>query len=343
MERPDLSNIPAEVQTYIEFLEARVAEASKPAPYRSGASAPVEPSEPPTTLNVITLSQSGVAKRTPRHLYGRQRRSGMGVFDIDVVEPDVPAIVAVADEADDVLLWTNLGRVYRLAVNKIEETAVRAKGRSIMGKFKFLPNEKVVSILPADGGVYVVLVSERGWVQRVRSSHLGKSLIPGMRFHDPKQSGFVTSACWTRGEQNVFIGTKQGKGIRFRETQIPPKHGTLGLRVDEGDVTVGVTAVDEESGVFLLSHDGKGTIRQMTGFRMNKAPGAGAKVAMKTDNMVAATAVSAHDDIFIVSQSGKMIRFQANEIPPKDGVVQGVHCMSLRNDEATTAAGTPIS
>ena len=342
MDRPDISNVSAEIQAYIEFLENKLLESSKPAPSRSRASAPVEPSEPPTTLNVITLSRAGIAKRTPRHLYGRQRRSGMGVYDLDVAEPDTPAIVAVADESADVLLWTNLGRVYRLLVSKIEETAVRAKGSSIMEKFKFLPNEKVVSILPADGGVYVVLVSERGWTQRVRSSHLGKSLIPGMRFHDPKQSGFVTSACWTKGEQNVFIGTKQGKGIRFRETQIPPKHGTLGLRVDEGDVTVGVTAVDEESGVFLLSHDGKGTIRQMSGFRMNKAPGAGAKVAMKTDNMVAATAVTAQDDIFIVSQTGKMIRFQANEIPAKDGVVQGVHCMSLRNDEATGAVGTAV-
>lgn len=339
MERPDLTSVSEEVKAYIEHLEGRLLQKGGAAT-RSRAAAPMEPSEPPTTLNVIAISHEGIAKRTPRHLYGRQRRGGMGVFDLEVAEPDYPTLLAVADESADVLLWTNLGRVYRLAVAQIEETAVRAKGSSLMDKFKFLPNERIISILPADAGVYVVLVSERGWVQRVRSSHLGRSLIPGMRFHDPERSGFVTAACWTRGEEHIFIGTKWGKGIRFRETQVPPKHGTLGLRVDEGDVTVGVTAVSEESNVFLLSEDGKGTLRQMSGFRMNKAPGAGAKVALRTDGMVGVTAVDQDADLFIISRTGKIIRFQANEIPPKEGVVQGVNCMSLRNDEATAVVGT---
>ena len=95
-----------------------------------------------------------------------------------------------------------------------------------------------------------------------------------------------------------------------------------------------ITAVSEQSGVFLLSHDGKGTVRHMSGFRLNKAPGAGGKVAMKTEKLIGAVTV-ADDDLFIISQLGKLIRFKAGEVPVKTGVVQGVNCMSLRNDEAT--------
>lgn len=342
MQRPDISEASPDVQAYIEYLEARLLEAEITAsrPTTSQKSAVDEPSEPPTSVNLISVSRNGVAKRTPRHLYTRQRRGGMGVFDLDISEPDYPALLALADEAADVLLFTNLGRAYRLAASGIAEGAVRARGESLMQQFKFQPNERIVAVLPADGGVYVCLVSERGWVQRIRSSHLGRSLIPGMRFHDPERSGFVTAACWTRGEEHVFIGTKQGKGIRFRETQIPARNGCLGLRVDEGDVTVAITAVTEESGVFLLSGDGKGTIRQMSGFRMNKAPGAGPKVALKSDDMVGAITVSNDADLFIISQTGKLIRFAAEEVPPKEGVVQGVNCISLRNDVATAAAAT---
>ncbi|MCP5098183.1 MAG: hypothetical protein GY943_21755 [Chloroflexi bacterium] len=68
---------------------------------------------------------------------------------------------------------------------------------------------------------------------------------------------------------------------------------------------------------------------------MNKAPGAGAKVAMKTGNMVNALTVNEKDDLFIIAQSGKIIRFKAEEVPPKGGVVQGVNCMSVRNDVVT--------
>jgi DNA gyrase subunit A len=73
----------------------------------------------------------------------------------------------------------------------------------------------------------------------------------------------------------------------------------------------------------------------MAGFRLNKAPGAGDKVAMKTDKLVGAVTVQPEDDVFIVSQLGKLIRFNAGEVPAKTGVVQGVNCMALRNDEAT--------
>lgn len=332
MERPDLSNVSPEVVAYIEHLElaALAKQSSKPR-----TAEPVQPDEPPTTINLISISKNGVAKRTPRHHYGRQRRGGMGVFDIDIAEPDYPAILALADEADDLLLFTNLGRAYRLSVDKVEETAVRAKGNTLMHSFKFQMNERIVAVLPAEGGVYICLVSERGWVQRVRSSHFGRSLIPGMQFHDPSRSGEVTAACWTMGEEHVFIGTKQGKGIRFRETQIPAKHGCLGLRLDEGDETVAITAVTDDGSVFLLSHDGKGTIRQMSGFRMNQAPGAGTKVALKTDNMVGAVTVKPNSDLFIISETGKLIRFDASEVPPKTGTVQGVNCINLRNDVAT--------
>ena len=83
----------------------------------------------------------------------------------------------------------------------------------------------------------------------------------------------------------------------------------------------------------MLGNDGKGTIRLMTGFSLNKAPGAGGKVAFKTDRLIGAAAVDANYDIFIISELGKIIRFQAEEVPAKEGVVQGVNCMALRADE----------
>jgi DNA gyrase subunit A len=338
LERPDLSNISPDVRAYIEALEAELLtyQASQPSRRRSADN---EPAEPPTTQQIITISQRGVAKRTARHLYGRQRRSGIGVFDLVVDEHDFPAHIAVADENERLLLFSNLGRVFPIAVADIHQTEeLRAPGESLTDRFAFHGNEHLVGALPAEGGQYVILASQRGWVQRVAASYVGKSLIPGMSFHDVKQGGQITAVTWTNGSDEIFLATQQAQGIRFRETQVPARGGCLGLRVEPGDEVVAVASVTESSGVFVVGHDGKGTIRQMSGFRLNKAPGAGGKTIFKADQLIGAVTVQENDDIFILAQGGKMIRFKASEVPPKEGVVQGVNCMEVRNDVVTAVA-----
>jgi DNA gyrase subunit A len=327
LERPNLENVEPAVLAYIQALEAELARLQE----GDDTTRAPEPTEPPTPLNVLTLTRMGVGKRTPRHFYTRQRRGGMGVFDLESDEGDPPLLLAVADESEAFLLFSNFGRAFRLATESLVETPVRARGQRL--SLPLQAHERVVAVLPADQGKSVAMVSQRGWVRSVRASYLGKGLIQGMTFHDVKEGGYLTAVCWTPGDSDLLMATRSGLGIRFAEYHLSQR-GCLGMRVAQGDEVVAVTAVTEESGVFLASHDGKGTIRLMSGFAANKAPGAGGKVALKTDKLIGATAVNDNDDIFIISQLGKLIRFQASEVPAKTGVVQGVNCMALRNDEA---------
>ncbi|HRO89532.1 MAG TPA: DNA gyrase C-terminal beta-propeller domain-containing protein, partial [Promineifilum sp.] len=142
------------------------------------------------------------------------------------------------------------------------------------------------------------------------------------------------------GAGDLFLASREGKGIRFMERQVPVR-GCLGIRLDPTDEAVAVAAVGPEDGVFLLGEDGQGTVRLMSGFSANKAPGAGGKVAMKSDRVVGAARVGVDDELFVISRLGKLIRFAAEEIPFKEGVVQGVACMSLRADEAVAIAVAP--
>lgn len=349
LERPDLSDVDDAVVEYIEALEAELlrlqATAGRPAGTAKREARPAEAeaepdfTEPPTTLNVITITRNGLAKRTPRHWYGRQRRAGMGVFGLDTNEDDPPAHLLVADESAALLLFTNLGRAFRVPVREIAETAVAGRGQSLLDllPFRLQTGERIACAVPGEGGAFLALLSERGWVRRIRSAYLGERMIPGMSFHDVKEGGFVAAACWTPGNADLFLATVQGNGVRFSEQQVP-NTGVRGMRVEPTDKAVAIAAVKADSGVFLLTADGKGTIRQMSGFAANKAPGAGGKVAMKTETLVGAATVQEQDDIFIISRLGKVIRFQAAEVPAKEGVVQGVHCMNLRADETAALA-----
>lgn len=342
MERPDLSSASPELQAYIAALEAELASLRELREEGGRSEAPLEPSEPPTTIQVITMTAGGLAKRTPRHLYTRQRRGGMGVFDLDAPESDPPAFLVMADIGASLILLTNQGRVFRHSVADIAEREVRGRGDALVERFPMSDGERLAVVTPdnTSGSAFLVLVTERGQVRRIARQYLGASLQPGTVLLDPREGGAPAAACWSSGADELFIVTRNGQAIRFAERLVPVR-GCLGMRVEPGDRVAGVVATAAEGGVFLLGQDGKGTIRLMPGFTANKSPGAGGKVAMKADAVVGAVAIDEHSDLFAISRLGKIIRFQAGEVPPKEGVVQGVNCMSLRADECVAVAGTP--
>jgi DNA gyrase subunit A len=343
LERPDLSAVDPEIQEYIESLETELARLREgPRSHaRSLPSEPPEPSEPPTTINVITITKSGQIKRTPRHHYARQRRGGMGVFDIDTPEDDPPIYLLTADESQNLMLFTDLARGYLLPVASIPESMVRERGKPLRG-FVNLPNgEELVSVVPALEDGYLALLSQKGYVRLLRHNYVGPNMRPGIPLLDTGRFGSLAAAGWTSGNGDVFIATRNGLAIRFKEKMVHA-NGSLGIRLERGDEVVAVCGTNDRGSVFLIGDDGKGTIRQMEGFRANKAPGGGGKVAMKTDKLVGAIPVRDEDDLFIISKLSKIIRFQAVEIPPKTGVVQGVNCISLRADVATAITAGSI-
>jgi DNA gyrase subunit A len=345
LDRPDLHGLSPQVIAYIQALETEVARLRHraPAPDEEPPAELLEPNEPPTTLNVITISAAGLAKRTPRHLYGRQRRGGMGIFDLEVSAEDRPAFVTVADESHDLILLTSLARAFRLAVRHVTEAPVRGRGQSLLADLNLHPGETLAAVLPAGRGAAIALLSERGYARVLPAHVIGAAMTPGTTLYRAPEFGPLAAACWTPGDGDLFVATQRGVAIRFPERALPLPGG-LAIRLEAGDRAVGVEAVypPEGESIFLLGADGRGTIRLMSGFAANKAPGGGGKVAVKTDHLVAVAAAGAGDDLFILSRLSKIIRFGAAEIPAKEGVVQGVNCMALRADECTALASSPI-
>jgi len=346
--RPDLSAVDPEVRAYIEALESELARLQTKTPTRRlraeddepAPSGPAEPDEPPTTLNLITATAAGMAKRTPRHLYSRQHRSGMGVFDLDSPDGQPPTILAIADEKENLLAITSLGRAFRLPVSAFPETPVRSRGENILARFQLNEGETMAALQPDRAEGYLALLSQSGMVRLLRHHVFGEYMKPGTALFDFKVFGPLAAVCWTPGDGDLFIATRAGRGIRFSEKSIHPQ-GSLGIRLADEDRAVAIAPVRENSGVFMITDDGKGTIRLMEGFSANKAPGAGGKIAMSTAALVSAQEVESSDEIFAISKLGKMIRFRVGEVPPKEGVVQGVICMSLRADEVSAMIVSP--
>lgn len=335
IKRPDLSKVDPSILDYIESLESEL-ERLQGLPSSGGNEdeTPLqESSEPPTTIQVITATAGGFAKRTPRHLYSRQRRGGMGIFDLDIPDELAPTILAIADQGHTILLLTSLGRAFQIPLSTILEGPVRSRGASIVSKLKFAPEETLVALLPVQAQGYLAAVSQRGMVRMLRHHVFGDYMKPGMAIYDFKSFGALAAVCWSPGDCDLLIATREGRAIRFSDKLVPPQ-GCLGIRLTETDLPVAITPVYDDSGVFLLGADGRGTIRDMRGFNPNKAPGAGGKSAIANEEVIAAQVLGPNDDIFIISRLSKIIRFRAEEVPVKEGVVQGVNCMSFRADSA---------
>lgn len=347
VERPDLSNLPPAVVAYIEALEAALDRSAAKSAVDDEHESVLVPSEPPTTIQVVTLSAAGVAKRTPRHLYTRQRRGGMGVFGMDVIDGDAPKFLVLTDLDAGLTVITDQGRAFRVPVEELVETPVAGRGKSILDRFPLRAGEHIALVvgdpLPGQANSYLTLVTVRGQVRRIGKQYLGKNLQAGTELHNVAEGGAPVAAVWTSGNEDLLIATRSGLAIRFSERQVPVR-GCLGLRVDPSDGVAGVAAADAQlGGVFMVGNEGKGTIRLFGGFAANKAPGSGGKTLMKVDQLVGVQAAREQDDLFIVSRLGKIIRFAAEEVPAKEGVVQGVNCMALRADECVAMVVSPGS
>ncbi len=348
MQRPNLDNVDPAIIAYIEYLEAKLPGytsrkniiQSEEAEAR--LSEPTLPAEPPTTINIVTVSQDAIAKRTARHLYPRQHRGGMGIFDLDISSPDALAFLSPLDESENALIFTNQAKVYRLQFGRIQEGEVRSKGSPLFDRDRVAieDGEQPVAILPERSSGYIAMVSAQGKVRCLRHHLFGEHMRPGSVFFNVKETGPLVSACWSDGDNDLFIITQKGMAIRFNEKTLNPQ-GDWGIKLASGDHVVAIAPVYQDSLVFMVGADGKGTIREMEGFAANKSVGGSGKIAIKNEHVVGAVTVTPNDDLFLITRIGKIIRFKVDEVPSTDGVVQGVICVNMRNDEVVgvTASG----
>jgi DNA gyrase subunit A len=351
MNRPDLSKVEPVIRDYIEFLESQIsrqaaAPRSRVSSVREAEEAPVSNealvAESPTTINILTLSRSAIGKRTLRHLYARQHRSGMGIFDLDVDAPDYPALLASADEGTTFLLFTNLARAFRVPMSHFSLTDIRSKGTYVLDRIALDEGEFPVALLPERASGYIAMVTRQGKIRCLRHHLFGEHMKPGTVFFKTSETGPLASACWTNGDGDLFLLTSRGLAIRFNEKLVNPQ-GDWGIRLGAGDHVVAVSPVYDDTRLFLLGADGRGTLRLMSSFAANKSVGGGGKIAMKSEAMLTCLAVTSNDDLFAITRLGKIIRFNADEVPETEGTVQGVICMSMRADEVVSAVQSGLA
>ena len=151
----------------------------------------------------------------------------MGIFDLELSQDDQPVNLTNVEDGQNLLLFSSRARVYRLNLNRVVETEIRSKGKSLFDRLPLEADETLIKVLPEKSSGYIALVSASGRMRNLRHHLFGEHMKPGTAMYPYKEYGALADACWTNGDGDLLTVTRNGAGIRFSEKLIPPP-GRLG-------------------------------------------------------------------------------------------------------------------
>ncbi len=299
---------------------------------------------------VVTVTYSGYIKRLPVNTYRSQRRGGKGVIGAGTKSEDFIQSIFVASTHDNILCFTDQGRLYWLKVHKIPEAGRAAKGKPIINLLNLSTNERIQAVLPVKEfkeSEFVVMVTGKGVIKKTSLGNFARPMKKGIIALTIDDGDTLVDAKVTNGVQHIILVSKQGQSIRFEETEIRPMgrtaRGVAGMRLDDTDAVIGLEIVSPDlkgSQILTVTELGYGKRTLMEEYRVQGRGGSGIMTMRITDKngpVVAVRQVVDEDQLIIASNQGKVIRTRVNEISEVGRVAQGVRLISLEDGEKVGA------
>ncbi len=294
---------------------------------------------------IYTLTNAGYIKRMSLDTYAAQRRGGKGKRGMATREEDYVETIFTASTHDNILFFTNFGKVYCKKGYLIPEAGSAAKGTNIVNILPLDPGEKVNTMIHGRGfpeDRYLVFVTKGGTVKRLCSSELKNIRRSGLRALNLVEGDELISVRETDGNQNILIATHDGYAICFNENDARPMGrtaaGVRGITLREGDYCVGAARAREEGSLLSVTENGYGKRTALSeyirgeGNEPQKRGGRGMKnyqVTEKTGKVAAIKVVDDADDILLVADNGIVIRMAAADINTYGRATQGVRLMTV--------------
>ena len=288
---------------------------------------------------VYTLTHGGYIKRLPASEYRAQGRGGKGVRAMATREEDYVQTLFTASTHDNILFFTNLGRVYVKKGYRIPEAGRNARGTNIVNILQIDPGEKVSAMIHGRGleeDSYLVFVTRNGTVKRMSQLALKNIRSSGIRALTLDEGDELITVIATSGDENILIATRKGMAACFNETDVRPMGrtavGVRGIRLREGDYVVGAGSTSAGQTVLTVTEKGHGKRTDAGEYSVHGRGGLGMKnyqVTEKTGPIAAVIMVNPEDDLLVISDDGTIIRMAADRVSLLSRATQGVRLMRL--------------
>mgnify|MGYP006287861307 CR=1 FL=1 len=292
---------------------------------------------------VVTISHRGYIKRNPISLYRAQRRGGKGMTGARPAEEDFVEHLFVASSHDYFLFFTNKGRVYWKKVHEIPEGGRMSKGKAIVNLLDLKKGERVATILPVrefEEDRYVVMATKKGLVKKTALTAYSYPRSVGTIGVKIREEDELIAVRVSNGDQDIFLTTREGKSIRFKESEVKPtgrvSSGIIGIRMQAGNEVVGMEIIGEGDTILTVTENGYGKRTRTEEYPTQGRGGQGVLTIKTTERngpVVYSYQVTDQDQLMIITEHGKIIRLRVADISVIGRNTQGVRLINLGEGE----------
>ena len=291
---------------------------------------------------VVSLTHCGYVKRIPVSEYKSQHRGGLGVTAHKPKDADFVEHIFTTNTHQDLLFFTNFGKVYCIKGYEVPEGERTARGRAIVNVLPLSDGEKVTALLPRPDGATgnLVLATKLGFIKKTDLVEFESIYKVGKRAITLEEGDELISAKITTGEDEILIGASSGRCVRFSEKDVRQMgrtaRGVMSMKLGEGDVVVDMVICDDEADVLTVTANGYGKRSALDEYTLHGRGTKGMRAGVfteKTGGLVNLKLVKDTDDVMIIADNGIIIRIEASSISKIGRSTQGVKLMRLKGDE----------
>ena len=302
---------------------------------------------------VVTLTEKGYVKRTSIDNYRAQKRGGVGVNATNTIEDDIVKDMYIAKNLDSLLIFTTKGKVFSMKVYEVPESGKQARGKLIGNLIKLSDDETVSTVIRVrefGENRNIVFITRDGVVKKTELSlfaNINKTGIRAITLKEEDELKFV-GLTTGKGHDEVFIATKNGFAIRFKEEDVRSMgrtaSGVRAITLRKADTVVAANVVEPEDNklsVLTLSEEGYGKRTYLSEYRLQTRAGKGItnlKVNDKTGKVVDVKIVDNDSEIMLITSEGTLIRTKVQSISIIGRATSGVRIMKVRNEEKVASA-----
>ncbi|MFI5333366.1 MAG: DNA gyrase subunit A, partial [Candidatus Babeliales bacterium] len=284
---------------------------------------------------VVTLTMKGYIKRVLLETYGVQHRGGKGKMGMTTLEGSDDAVqdIFVARNHDELLFFTNLGRVYSMQVFEVPEASRIAKGRAVINLLPLMPDEKVVKLVCMRDmeNKFLVMVTKNGTIKRTDAMAFAKIRSTGIRAVTLNEGDELVFCAVSTGNDSIVLATTHGQGIRFKEDEVRSMGrqaaGVIGIRLKKGDAVIGMEIISDGGDLLFATENGYGKRVSVADFRVAHRGGMGVRTiptSGRNGQVIGLAIVYENSHILLIDLAGKIIRLSPAEIRTMGRQAQGV-------------------
>ncbi len=298
---------------------------------------------------VVTITQTGYAKRTKTDLYRAQKRGGKGVQGAALKQDDIVAHFFVCSTHDWMLFFTNKGRVYRLKAYELPEANRSARGQHVANLLAFQPDEHIAQVMQIEdyqATPYLVLATRTGLVKKSKLTDFDSNRTGGLIGINLREDDELVGAVLCSAQDDLLLVSAEGQSIRFTASDevLRPMgratSGVLGMRFNAGDRLLALAVVQADTFVLVATAGGYAKRTPMEDYPLQGRGGKGVLTLQydrRRGTLVGALIVGLDDELYAITSTGGVIRTPARQVRKAGRQTKGVRLMNL-GESATLLA-----